>query len=220
MFKDFHYLNRSVLELNKLLVGSVIFDVYSQEKNKIFFNIGSMDEPYRHLVISTNPQHPYITVKKIHHKAKRNTIRFFSETLPDTIKKVHIAEFDRIIKIKLTNSNIYFIIIGARTNVFHSTSSQEINFFKQNKLNPEKIKSVLSKNYECKLIDKFSFSENISDLKYQTVKQSIPFISKDLYSEIMYRNKSGAVNEFEYHARKCIKEIMKNDIVIGKENRT
>ncbi len=60
MFKNYFYLRRSVYELNSFLSGATITDIYSQEKNILFISIPSDDYPNRHLLISANPQSPFL----------------------------------------------------------------------------------------------------------------------------------------------------------------
>ncbi|MCB0732144.1 MAG: NFACT family protein, partial [Ignavibacteriae bacterium] len=110
MFKNYFYLLRSIRELNKFILDTEILDCFSQEKNNLFFSIPTNDFPLRHLIISTNPNSPYIFIKNEHRKAKKNVVHFFPEVIHKRINNLTIAENDRIIKIQLENYNIYYSV--------------------------------------------------------------------------------------------------------------
>ena len=96
MYKSYYYLNRLTLELNNILAGKRIANVFSQEKDRLIIQLDDQDELY--LEISVNHSDPYINVRNKFSRAKKNTIGFFSELVNNKIKEVLIASDDRIIK--------------------------------------------------------------------------------------------------------------------------
>src|SRR4030042_5295324 len=110
MFKNYFFLKRCAIELNQVLKKEIILEAYTQERDKLYLLIGNDNLPNRHVVISTNPIIPYVFIKDNHFRAKINTINFFNEYLPAEIKQIDIATNDRIIRITLNSSNIYFIV--------------------------------------------------------------------------------------------------------------
>ena len=75
MLRNYYYINRTVTELNELLSGARVEEVFSQEKNSLLLSVPTEEKPYRHLFISTNPSLPYLLVKDDHRKAKKNIIQ-------------------------------------------------------------------------------------------------------------------------------------------------
>jgi predicted ribosome quality control (RQC) complex YloA/Tae2 family protein len=97
MNKNYFFLNRLVLELNKELENCSLVTAFSQEKNKLaleFTNKGMN----KYLEVSVEPGFPYINLREAYSRAKKNTADFFNEYLPSKLKQIEIAEDDRIVK--------------------------------------------------------------------------------------------------------------------------
>jgi predicted ribosome quality control (RQC) complex YloA/Tae2 family protein len=76
------------------------------------------------------PGNSYISLKKKYARAKKNTLNLFEETVGNKINSVEIADDDRIIKLKLAESDIYFTIRGKFTNVLFYDSRKQLHPFK------------------------------------------------------------------------------------------
>ncbi|MDZ7763051.1 MAG: hypothetical protein U5K00_01305 [Melioribacteraceae bacterium] len=59
MFKNYFYLNRAILELRDKLIGVKIYEVYTQEKDTLYFRLGDTE----HLVVSINQNEPYLFLR-------------------------------------------------------------------------------------------------------------------------------------------------------------
>jgi predicted ribosome quality control (RQC) complex YloA/Tae2 family protein len=131
MYKNYFYLFRCINQLEPIIHGYKIVEAYTQEKDKLFFKIPLPGKPEFHLIVSTNLQHPYITIKDEHHKAKRNTINFFTDFFPSVVESIRIALGDRVIEIKLNNAVITILFRGGQSNIIFTDYQKELHTFKK-----------------------------------------------------------------------------------------
>ena len=212
MFKNYFYLRRSIYELNSVLSGTKITDIYSQAKNILFISIPSDEHPFRHLLISTNPHSPFLLVKYNHHKAKKNVVHFFSDIIDTRIRSLRIAETDRIINVEMENNNILLRVMGNKTNIILFNKNEILEYYK--KSTPIELNSINGLNfsdsidYEC--LDE---DENIySDIR--ELKSSYPMISSEIKNELMLRvdeKNNNIINIF----KDIINEILNSKICVG-----
>lgn len=189
MFKNFFYLNRCVVELNEVLQGEYLQEAYSQEKDKLYIKAINEGYPHRHLIISSDQNIPYLVIKNEHHKAKKNTMDFFTELLPDKIENIEIAKGDRVIRINLTAMTIYYLIRGVKSNIAAVTANNELQLFKKNQFNDENELLDLLNEYEYteKLFtpDFSSFKDN--SISYKELQNTFPFLTKEIIREAKAR---------------------------------
>ena len=76
MIRNYFYLNRYTSELNKILIGAKINQVFSQEKGKLVI-ASSKDETEYFLEFSVIPGQSFINIREKYSRAKRNTRRGF-----------------------------------------------------------------------------------------------------------------------------------------------
>ncbi len=211
MFSNYFYLLRSVHELNKKVCGLKIYDIFSQEKNTIFFSIPNNEYQYQHLLISNNPQSPFLQIKKEHRKAKKNAIQFFSKLQSSIIQKVEIASKDRVIKFTLDNGEIYFSIRGNKTNVFYVDDNEVTSFKKSNAPILEYNNLNFTNNLEFTLLNKDTCEyEDIKDLR-----KSYPMISSEIKNEIQFRKSLKQDLSIKNIFSKIITEIFEQNISVG-----
>lgn len=210
MYRDYHFLKRCVIELNEILHDIRITDMYSQEKNKLHVAIPGKNYPFRHLIISTNPQFQYLLIKNEHHKAKKNTVQFFNEIYGDSISKIEIAIDDRIIKISLSDSELIFIIRGGQTNVLLCSSEKSNNFFKKNKISESELELLSGYEYSSSMNLPEITEEEAEINDYKTFKAEYPKCSRILFNEIVSRDDQN----FSLTLGNCIKEIFTSKIAV------
>ncbi len=190
LHKNYYYLLRCVDELNNELKNKKIFEAFTQEKERLYLHIPHSDHQDYHLIISTDQRLSLIYQKETHYKAKKNVISFFQNNLPDKITEFSIALHDRIIRITMKNSSIYFMIRGSKSNVFLIDKSGKVESFKKIKnANDEKtIKEELeNKNYISSLD---AYSLDLKDLDITKISKQIPSISKEIINELSLRKYS------------------------------
>lgn len=208
MFKSYFYLLRCVKDLSKFVNGKRIVEIYTQEKDKIFLRLSSAENQHFHIIISTNPQLPYINIKEDHRKAKKNYKNFFDDFLPDKILKIEIALGDRIIKFTLDKSELYFVIKGAATNFFLVGNNSELKYFK--KIEYENADKVL---IELKSINYITYPDSVIEIlnckSKEEILNSYKFVDKDLIKEIDSRT-----GIWHNNLIKVIEEIFSEDISV------
>ena len=213
MFKNYFYLLRLVRELNEKLCGTAIQEIYSQEKDRLYFRIGTEENPDRHLVISADQNFPFISIKQSHFKAKKNTVNFFDSYLPEKIISFSIAENDRVIKINLSNSFLYFFIRGNNTNIFIADENR-FNVFKNVfKTDPDELFKELNShnfndNFNPHNFEKITNAENFRD----EIKKNYPIIGKEILNEIETRKKQNSLEEIKNELNTVIFEILDDEI--------
>ena len=72
MYKSYYYLNRLTLELNNILAGKRIANIFSQEKDRLIIQLDDQDELY--IEISVNHSDPYINVINKFSRAKKTLL--------------------------------------------------------------------------------------------------------------------------------------------------
>ncbi len=213
MFKNYFYLRRAVCELNPTLCGAIINDIYSQEKNILFISIPCDEYPHRHLLISANPQSPFLVIKKVHNKAKRNVVNVFNNILPIKIRSISIAENDRILKIDLGGSNLFLKVMGNKTNIYLKSKNAKLECFKKS----EELKAKDLNKYDFTnsfdvvgLNSKDEVYNNISDLK-----KNYPMISSEIKNEIILRSDNVAEVNILTVLREIVNEMLTDKIRVG-----
>lgn len=182
MYKNYFFLNREIVELNKLLNGFSITSVFSQYKNLLTINC-TKNEKEIFIEISTNPGDPYLHLRESFNRAKKNTVDVFGEIPKSTILSFEIAESDRIIKIQTDKYILYFTIRGKYTNVYLFYDNL-IQTFK--KSDEEIISSFEEEVNRTKFISSFrslDFIEAYNGKEIQTIRKDHPTISKDIILE-------------------------------------
>ena len=205
MFKNYFILNRLVIESKSLLRGSIIKEIFSQEKDKLIFNLIKNKENI-FLEISVNPGFPYIKLLDEFHRAKKNSIDFFTDYLPAAVEEFDIAGADRILRLSLSTSKIYILIRGKFTDVVLLDNYNNARFFK--KYPDDNIGTLIKELNSTGFIDK----ENIPDIYikekdefFESVKRKYPFIGKEILLELKTRNNA----ESNYNRSLSIKNIIK-----------
>jgi predicted ribosome quality control (RQC) complex YloA/Tae2 family protein len=193
MIKNYFYLNRFVIEAGKILPGKKIYNLFTQEKDKLIIEFGE-EESVEYLEIYVNPGQPHINIRTDYSRAKKNTIDVFPEAKGQIISSIKIAEDDRVINIDLQNATFFFTIRGKYTNVLFVAEDNFILSFK-------KYEEDLLKDLKLELQDKnYIDSFNQLDLKlesgdyYFDIKKKYPIIGNEIIKEAKRRDKSGIEN--------------------------
>ncbi len=194
MIKNYFYLNKFVIEAGKILRGKKVYNIFTQEKDKLILEFGEEDEKM-FLEMYVNPGQPHINIRTSYSRAKKNTIDVFPEACGQIISSIKIAIDDRIIKIDLNSAALFFTIRGKYTNVLFIDDDNTISSFK--KLDEDSLndlsQEILSKNY----ISSFN-NLNVkleSDDYYFDIKKKYPIIGNEIIKETKRRDKSDDENK-------------------------
>ena len=108
MFKNFFVLNRHVAEVNKLLAGFTLVNVFTQEKNKLILSVKNDTQEY-FIEVNADSLLPYFIVKEKFNRAKKNTLDFYESYLPSKLSSIKIAKFGSRYSVQLRIS-IYLLL--------------------------------------------------------------------------------------------------------------
>lgn len=189
MFKNYLYLLRCVHELLYIIKNETLIDIYTQEKDKLFFHITNKFSDNFHLIISTHPQLGYLTINQQHYKARKNVKNFFDDFLKDRILSVSITENDRVVKISCTNCDLYFLIRGSDSNVILIDHSEQLHSFKKISTDESvKLHKELQSTMFCFTPD--GMLVDLKSLSYEDFVKKYRFVDKDIKRELEVRNRT------------------------------
>jgi predicted ribosome quality control (RQC) complex YloA/Tae2 family protein len=191
MIKNYFFLNRFIFEASEQLKGSSLNEAFSQDKDKIILSFQRSDNDL-FLEISTNPGLPYINLRQNFHRAKKNTLSFFADYLPAKFIDMSIAKTDRVIKITLSNSNIFFAIRGKYTNVVIIGTDKRYETFKKydEQYSDTFIEDVEKLEFTPELHFP-SINESESEDFIDILKNNHPYLGKEIFTEFKVRYEYG-----------------------------
>ncbi|MEG8947372.1 NFACT RNA binding domain-containing protein [Rosettibacter firmus] len=206
MYKNYLYLLRGFNEIQPLIINQTVLEIYTQEKDKLFISIPLKDKDYFHIVVSSNPQFPYLIIKNEHHKAKKNVLNFFKEFLPAKLDNIEIAYADRIIKFSLSTCSLFFKVQGPFTNFYLIDANKKLIPFKKiDKLDENEILlELLNARY---INEPNKFFQELQNKTDEQILNEYKFIDKSIINELKVRNGDSIKNIFS--------EIIYDDIRIS-----
>ncbi len=199
MVKNYYYLNRTVVELNKLLKNTKVWEIFSQEKNSLLLSIPTEEKPYRHLYISTNPSLPYLVIKDDYRKAKKNIIQLNVLNKPQLIQNIEVSTNDRLVRITLENLTLYFSVMGGNTNVYFINNGKVIDELKKSKHQFDVLEYINSNSFSDLNIYHNIDKDIFEALDSSRIKQSYSFIPKEIILEMKLRFVAGNTYEALFH---------------------
>lgn len=191
MLRNYYYLNRTVVELNKILSDAEVGEIYSQEKNSLLISIPTDENPYRHLFISTNPSLPFLIIKNDHRKAKKNIVQLNVLERTEKIEKVEISKNDRLIRIRLENLEVIFSIMGGRTNIYFIRDSVIIEELRKSKGDSEILKRIATSEFTTENVYHNITESLFVEFDSKKIKKEYSFIPKEIIFEMKYRYQEG-----------------------------
>jgi predicted ribosome quality control (RQC) complex YloA/Tae2 family protein len=194
MIKNYFYLNRFVIEAGKILPGKKVYNIFTQEKDKLIMEFGEEDS-VNFLEMYVNPGQPHINIRTSYSRAKKNTIDVFYEVRGQIISSIKIADNDRIIKIEFDNAAIFFTIRGKYTNVLFVKEDNTVLSFK--KLDENLLKDLAQELQNKNYIASFNHLNVKLDSEdyYFDIKKWCPIIGNEIIKEAKRRGKSDKKNK-------------------------
>lgn len=212
MLRNYYYLNRTVVELNRILSGAEVDEIYSQEKNSLLISIPTDENPFRHLFISTNPSLPFLVIKNDHRKAKKNIVQLNVLDRTERIEKVEISKNDRLIRITLENLEIIFSIMGGRTNIYFIRESEIVDELRKSKGDSEILERVATSEFKSENLFHEIDESLFVGFDSQRIKKEYSFIPKEIILEMKYRYAEG--NSYEELFHQLLKELYSGKIKV------
>jgi len=213
MYKSYFYLLRASVELNSLLTNKSILECYTQEPDKLFIHILNDVFPFYCFIVSTNPNEFHFYVKEEHRKAKKNTINFFEEYLPQKIDSVKIAFGERIICIELKKGKLFILFRGNKSNCFFLDNDSLLHPFK--KIDDERLVKTHKELTNLIFVDNAkSMLENILNVGEFDNYKKLPYLSKEI---IKYAE---STNNPIKSVEEIINQILYGKIAVGIDSKT
>lgn len=186
MYKNYLYLLRGIIELRPLLKGCRLMEIFTQEKDKLFLTILNENKELFHIVFSSTPNNSFLTIKYNFTKAKKNTKNFWSDFLPDKITGISIGNNDRIIRIDLHSSCIYFFIRGSKSNAVLLRDGRYYPFKKISESDTINITVELNK---LQFVNSFEdLLSSLTPMAQEEIIHKYRFVDKDILNEYEMRN--------------------------------
>lgn len=205
MFKNFFVLNRHIVEVNKLLSGFNLVNIFTQEKNKLIFCLRSDLREY-FIEMNADSLLPYFIIREKYNRAKKNTLDFFESYLPSKLNLIKIAEFDRVIQFNLQDASIYFYIHGKETNVILIDKEKNFESFKKIEKEQKFIDEISKLN--------FTNSFQLPELRLEpdktsttTISKKYPFLGREIVDEFNRRSKTETADKKEIILQNILREI-------------
>jgi predicted ribosome quality control (RQC) complex YloA/Tae2 family protein len=194
MIKNYFYLNRFIIEAGKILSGKRVYNIFTQEKDKLILEFGE-DDSVKFLEMYVNPGQPHINIRTSYSRAKKNTIDVFPQANGQIISSIKIAENDRIIKIDLQWATLFFTIRGKYTNILFVKDDKSISSFK--KVDEDLLKNLAYELQAQKYIVSFNHLDLIleSNDYYRDIKKKYPIIGNEIIKGAKRRDKSNNENK-------------------------
>lgn len=189
MYKNYFFLNRLIIELNPLLNGKKIIDIFTQDKARLVLEAGNSESSI-FLEMCVEPGNTYLTLKEKFSKSKKNTYNLFNAAIYAIIKGIYIAEDDRIISIITSSGNLFFTIRGKFSNIHFIDVNEKIESFLKPKDDniSELINELTSKTYISSPNNPDLLSDEDNDY-YDIMRKKYPIIGKEIIQEC--RSRSG-----------------------------
>ncbi len=204
MYKNYFILNRIVLELNSLLKDSLITEIFSQEKDKLVLKCEKDEGNF--IEISVNPGDPYITLRNEFHRARKNSIDFFSDFLPVKIMSFGISDHDRLVKISGDSADFYYAVRGKYTNIFSKDTTGGIMAFKsEDDIYLDEFGREIKTHTFISAKKQIDFESSYSE--FEDYRKEYPYLGKEIIAEAKYRFSEGSLNPKTSYLTEIIREL-------------
>lgn len=205
MFKNFFVLNRQVVEINEILSGFTLVNVFTQEKNKLIFCLRS-DIREHFIEMSVDSSLPYFLIREKFNRAKKNTLDFFESYLPSKLNSIKIAELDRVIQFNIQDASIYFYIHGKETNIVLINKERSFESFKKIENEQKLIDEISNLN--------FTNSFQMPELRFESdetssapISKTYPYLGREIVDEFNKRSKTDSAEKREIILQNILREI-------------
>ncbi len=217
MYKNYFILNRIILELNSSLRDSVITEIYSQEKDKLILKCENKTEGF--IEVSVNPGDPYITLRDDFHRARKNSIDFFTEYLPLKISRFEISDHDRLVRITGDKANFYFAVRGKHTNIFvQNTTGSIFSFKSEDDAYLEEFREEINTHTFISIQTQIDFDDTVNE--FDDYRKKFPFLGKEIITEAKFRFTEAPLKTKADYLSEILRELLNNDPAVYVSSKT
>lgn len=132
MHNNFYFLRQLSPSLEKILVGSVVSECFSQHKEELIIRFEIKDQPF-FIKASLDPSFSCLSFPKTFHRARKNSVDLFGAIVGTQVTGLRQFENERSFAILLThNLALLFKMHGNRSNVILVEQEAPIDLFRKN----------------------------------------------------------------------------------------
>ena len=188
MFNHYYTLKWIAAKLHEEFSGSVIQEIFTQEKNEIIF-VWKNSSSASTIHFSCDGRFFHLLKRDSFHRAKKNSIDLFPAAVGKTIESIGILPNERCINIALAGGTYFsFLLIPAKSNVYlFGADHIQVAQFKQLASPPH-----LRSDIETECISLESLLKDASDNPEQTLdeflKNRISLLGSTLLQELVIRS--------------------------------
>jgi len=118
MLKNYYTLNQLVKEFRSL-IGKVIVDAFTQSKNNLIIKFYDYEEQFQILQFSCLTNLEAIFLRRNFERSRANSTDIFPQIIGEKVADISLVENNRVIKMHLTEADLYFFLFGgSRNNAF------------------------------------------------------------------------------------------------------
>ena len=207
MLQNYFVLNRFIVEAKPLLEDSKIEEIFSQEKSKLIIVASKNDEVF-YLELCVIPGNSYINIRRNYSRAKKNTVNFFDSAFGEKIRSLEIARDDRIIKLKCSQSEIFFTIRGKFTNVFYVEDNNQSLIFKSvDEQSITSIKKELTNKIFLDGWNQITFLPVDQENYLDEIRKKYPILGSEVTKEVKARLKNDSTDNIPNLLAEVLNEI-------------
>jgi len=191
-----HYFTLHALsrELDALLAGARITEIFSQQKNELQIGVEKSGRAPC-LCISIDPVLNYCFLRESYARAKKNSVDLFRKAAGATITGVSLASYDRRIAIALREGLTLHALLynTSESNVFLADGTGSlIEAFKHNRDHAGKQLAVRGEVFNAAVVADFdSFRESLGrhphDSLFPVLKKTVPVLGSTFAREALHR---------------------------------
>lgn len=180
MIKNYFFLNRLAFELNSVLKRKKIISVFTQEKDKLIIEFEN-EEQNIYLEICVNHSFPYLILREVFIRKKRNALDLFPELLGKSIVEIITADNDRVIAFLLDDNSIaFFTVRGKLTNFYYKLNEEFIPFKKIDSDELFQVEMDISKKNFIRGLNIPAFTDIDDCSSIEEIRKKFPFIGREV----------------------------------------
>ena len=192
-----HYFTLKALanELDLLLRGARVVEVYSQQKNELTIAVDIASEDRPSVAVSVDAAFNYIVLRKQHSRAKKNSADLFPEIVETKIEHVGVPSYDRVVEFRLQGNLTMLLQLydTAASNILLLDRERRIreSFKRRSEFVGTIFLSAEERFADCVLEDQNVFVEfMLRDPAKQVLaalKQTVPLLGAVYAREVLFR---------------------------------
>lgn len=182
MYKNYYLFEKQVNEIKPQLLGKVVTNVFTYQKNEIVLEISDSDPIF--LLINISIHMPYLLIRPVFN-IRHPKYKLFQEIYDETVFDLSIKHLDKQITIEFEKFKILIVFYGTQPNVFLiDINNSIINSFKSGAMS---FANSTEQGMDFRGID-LNISDFTTELPIDSyLKTNFKILNKTIINEIKFR---------------------------------